>query len=91
MTSHDNLTAQRHRYAAEAARARKARLEDLWDLANWNVPFDEAARRTGLRPESLHRYLQKWDPELSRILVANSVRRGLSTDGALVYSRTNVT
>lgn len=81
-----NLTAQRERQTREAEALRKARLEDLHDMANWGVPFDEAARRVQLSPESLHRYLQKWDQPLSRRLVNNSVRRGISTEGRLINS-----
>lgn len=69
-------------YLTEAQR--RARLEDLQDLANWGVPYHEAAQRVGLSPESLHRYLQKHDRDLSRRLTQNSLRRGLTQRGTII-------
>ena len=54
--------------AAKAAARRAARLEDVQWMAETGESLSGAARRLGLAPDVLDRWLYRWAPELHPIL-----------------------
>lgn len=61
-------------------------LEDLTDMAEWGVPFHEAAARAGFEDsDRMRRWLSKnRHSQLLRRLTANSHRQGLNSEGGLL-------
>ena len=75
--------AMRRSQMEQQEQQRRHRLDDLADMANWGVPFDEAAKRIGLTVDSLHRFLMNHNKDLARDLTRNSARRGLTIHGRI--------